>query len=105
MARAVDIAEHFREYVRPDKQRREEGLTPAGLQRWQALKQNLSIHSAPDRSEKAVAPAIRCSSRRGSCASSSSRPRSKNSSASATRARSAETWYPVARMELRVADR
>jgi uncharacterized protein (TIGR02266 family) len=48
----VDIATRFREYVRLDRQRREGGLTPAELHRFEALKRFLSIHFAPDRPEK-----------------------------------------------------
>ena len=50
----MDIGARFREYVRLDKQRREGGLTPAELHRWQALERFLSIHFAPDRAEAAA---------------------------------------------------
>jgi uncharacterized protein (TIGR02266 family) len=49
----VDIATRFREYVRLDRQRREAGLTPAELERYEAVKRFLSIHFAPDRPEVA----------------------------------------------------
>lgn len=47
----MDIGARFREYVRLDKLRRAEGLTPAELHRFEALERFLSIHFAPDRPE------------------------------------------------------
>jgi len=45
----VDIGARFREYVRLDKLRRDTGLSPAELHRWEALKGFLSSHFSPDR--------------------------------------------------------
>ncbi len=42
-----DIAALFREYVRLDRQRGGDGLSPAQLQRWQDLKRLLSQHFSP----------------------------------------------------------
>ncbi len=46
-ARGVDVAARFREYVGLDRQRREGGLSPAELHRWQVLKRFLASHFSP----------------------------------------------------------
>lgn len=47
-----DVASRFREYVRLDRLRRDDGLTPTELARWKALKRILAQHFAPGLSDE-----------------------------------------------------
>jgi uncharacterized protein (TIGR02266 family) len=42
-----DVASQFREYVRLDRLRRHDGLSPAELERWKLLKRKLARHFSP----------------------------------------------------------